>query len=64
MINRADPDYLLLQKPTDLDLYYLQKQGISQFSRTRVNINPIKVDVILKEHLFEKHSSLHFISGP
>ena len=27
----------LLQKPTDLDLHYLQRQGISGFSRTRVN---------------------------
>ena len=26
----------LLQKPTDLDLHYLQRQGISGFSRTRV----------------------------
>ena len=28
----------LLQKPTDLDLHYLQMQGISGFSRTRVKI--------------------------
>ena len=28
----------LLQKPTDLDLHCLQRQGISGFSRTRVNI--------------------------
>ena len=28
----------LFQKPTDLDLHYLQRQGISGFSRTRVNI--------------------------
>ena len=28
----------LLQKPTDLDLLHLQRQGISGFSRTRVNI--------------------------
>ena len=28
----------LLQKPTDLDLHCLQKQGISGFSRTRVKI--------------------------
>ena len=26
----------LLQKPTDLDLYCLQRQGISRFSRTRI----------------------------
>ena len=28
----------MLKKPTDLDLHFLQKQGISGFSRTRVNI--------------------------
>ena len=28
----------LLQKPTDLDLYCFQRQGLSGFSRTRVNI--------------------------
>ena len=28
----------LLQKPTDLDLQCLQRQGISGLSRTRVNI--------------------------
>ena len=33
MANSADPD----QKPTDLDLHCLQRQGISGFSRTRVN---------------------------
>ena len=27
----------LLQKPTDLDLHCLQRQGLSGFSRTRVN---------------------------
>ena len=27
----------ILQKPTDLDLHCLQRQGISWFSRTRVN---------------------------
>ena len=31
----------LLQKPTDLDLHCLQRQGISGFSRTRVNIQLI-----------------------
>ena len=33
MANSADPD---LQKPTDLDLHSLQRQGISGLSRTRV----------------------------
>ena len=36
MVNSADPDQLA-EKPTDLDLYCLQMQGISGFSRTRVN---------------------------
>ena len=34
MTNSADPDSRL---PTDLDLHCLQRQGISGFSRTRVN---------------------------
>ena len=33
MTNSADPDQLA----TDLDLHCLQRQGISGFSRTRVN---------------------------
>ena len=32
----------LLQKPTDLDLHCLQRQGISGFSRTRVNVAFLK----------------------
>ena len=36
MANSADPDQLASQKPTDLDLHCLQRQGISGFSRTRV----------------------------
>ena len=31
----------LLWKPTDLDLLCLQRQGISGFSRTRVNCTPV-----------------------
>ena len=43
MAHSADPDQLAssganLKKPTDLDLHCLQRQGISGFSRTRVNI--------------------------
>ena len=34
MTNSADPDQM---KPTDLDLYCLQRKGISRFSWTRVN---------------------------
>ena len=37
MANSADPD--LLQKPTDLDLYCLQRQGVSGFNKTRVKFN-------------------------
>ena len=38
MSNIVDPDRLL-KKPTDLDLHYLQKQGISGFSRTWIRGN-------------------------
>ena len=34
MTDSADPD----KKLTDLDLHYLQSQGISKFSKTRVKI--------------------------
>ena len=37
MANSVDPDQLASKKPTDLDLHCLQRQGISEFSRTRVN---------------------------
>ena len=36
MENIADQDQLASEKPTDLDLHCLQKQGISGFSRTWV----------------------------
>ena len=36
MANSADPDQLA--SPTEQDLHCLQRQGISGFSRTRVNI--------------------------
>ena len=36
MANSADPDQLLLQKPTDLELHCLQRKDIFRFSRTRV----------------------------
>ena len=46
MANSADPDQLicqiqiswLLQKPADLDLHCLQRQGISGYSRTSINL--------------------------
>ena len=38
----------LLQKPTDLDLHCLQRQGISGFSRTRVNLNLPYLHIIHK----------------
>ena len=37
MTNHADPTHLASKKPVDLDLHYLQMQGIPGFSRTRVN---------------------------
>ena len=39
MANSADPDQLAYQKPTDLDLHCLQRQGISGFSRTGLMTN-------------------------
>ena len=36
MANSAAPDQLASEKSTYLDLHYLQRQGISQFSRTKV----------------------------
>ena len=36
MTNSADPDQLASEKPTDLDLHCLQRQGIYRFSRARV----------------------------
>ena len=42
--NNVDPD----QKPLDLDLHCLERQGISVFSRTRVKVlSKIVVDNIL-----------------
>ena len=43
MANSADPD-----QPTDLDLHCLQRQGISGFSRTRVN--NIGRDITFRKH--------------
>ena len=41
----------LLQKPTDLDLHCLQRQGISAFSRTRVKLNHNQIVLQYKYHL-------------
>ena len=38
MENSVDPDQLASWKPTDLDLHCLQRQCISGFSRTSVNV--------------------------
>ena len=60
MTNSADPD----QKPTDLDLHCLQRQGISGFSRTRVKairwndaqkFENIDVMICIKCVLFSTH---------
>ena len=62
MTNSADPD----QKPTDLDLHCLQRQGISGVSRTRVKV-PIRtaVDNILKYIFlylsFKENKAWHFM---
>ena len=48
----------LLQKPTDLDLHCLQKQGISGFSRTRVKIQLIQVMVEFLKFYGPFHNAL------
>ena len=45
----------LLQKPTDLDLHCLQRQDISGFSRTRVNVNEIIAPVKMLSFIAEKY---------
>ena len=44
----------LLQKPTDLDLHCLQRQGISGFSRTRVKVH---------YKLFSWYVDMHVVFG-
>ena len=47
MANSADPDQLAsseAKKPPDLDLHFFQRQGISWFSRTRVNMDEARPD--------------------
>ena len=39
MSNSADPDQLASSEANNLELHWLQKQGISGFSRTRVKIS-------------------------
>ena len=57
----------LLQKPTDLDLHCLQRQGISGFSRTRVNRlyivvkNPGQLGLMYSVHLSEFFGGLRSI---
>ena len=48
MANSADQISWFLQKPTDLDLYCLQRQGISGFSRTKVNFS-------MKTYIVDSH---------
>ena len=56
MANSADSD----QKPTDLDLHCLQRQGISRFSRTRViAINILCCFQMFVAFLLAKIWSLH-----
>ena len=49
-----------IQKPTDLGLHCLQRQGISGFSRTRVNIIVLKLvnfNIAVVKELFLTSSS-------
>ena len=62
MTNSADPDQLASQKPTDLDLHCLQRQGLSGFSRTRgkncsqYDLNNVERDV--------KHQTIIYLQDP
>ena len=49
----------LLQKPTDLDLHCLQRQGISGFSRTRRVKNTFSLGMTLLRCIMEKESLGH-----
>ena len=51
MANCADPDQLASEKPTDLDLHCLQRQGISGFSMTRVKVITVSPFHILNQNL-------------
>ena len=64
MANSADPDQLasetVLQKPTDLDLSSLQRQGISGFSRTRVKIHPLNnLGMKVRESCISRETAIH-----
>ena len=48
----------LLQKPTDLDLYCLQRQGISGFSRTRFKILKGEISNTVYRYLLSTHLCL------
>ena len=54
MTNSADPDHLT----SDLDIHCLQKQGICESSRTRVNINADK------SYTTVKHTTIKVIKVP
>ena len=52
----------LLQKPTDLDLHCLQRQGISRFSKTRIKMpHPLLISS-QSNHLIQAHdTNLHTV---
>ena len=46
MTNSADPDQLASsEKPTDLEIHCLQRQGISEFSRTRDKLTVVLLNL-------------------
>ena len=51
----------LLQKPTDLDLHCMQKQGLSGFSRTRVNGRMLVFDCLINSTLFNAYNVGHWV---
>ena len=55
MANSADLDQLAFQRPTDMDLHCLQRQGISGFSRTRVKVL-IRIILVNSQQIVEQLS--------
>ena len=55
--------WLLLQKPTDLDLHSLQRQDISGFSRTRVHPWVSEVNISISE-VGQRDNSVKIVFAP
>ena len=62
MTNSVDPDQLASLKPTDLELHCLASQGISWFSRPRVNNNKAVTTEMNKLALTSPSSMIEYVS--